>query len=121
VNLSQVGNLERRFQPRDLADGIFEPALAEALVLLLLELLAELAIGAGSDDLAEGGKEHRVLARGVRPIHALEAAQSLGEHGLGTGLLLLALSAARGPCAADERKGPSKHFAEKPGARSQWV
>src|SRR5262249_18761409 len=76
-----VADVERRLQPGDLGHRPLEALLAEAGVLLVLELLAQLAIGGASHHAAEGGKEDRVLAGGVGPVHADEAAQEARQLG----------------------------------------
>src|SRR3954463_1099700 len=48
-------------------------------MLAILEDVAELAVLAVAHQLPEGGEEHGVLARLVRPVHAREAAQQPGS------------------------------------------
>lgn len=77
----EVADVEGRLEPRDLRDVVLEPVLAEELMLLVLELLAELVIGAAPDDVAEGREEHGVLARRVRTIHAHKGSEHLRQLG----------------------------------------
>src|SRR5262249_7141833 len=75
----QVVDAERLLEARDVRDGVLEAVVAEERVLAFLELLAQLVVGLAAEELAEGGEEHGVLARGVRAVHALEGAQRARE------------------------------------------
>src|SRR5262249_53225751 len=66
--LGEVVDAELLLDGRDLLDAL----LAEQLVLLLLELLAEFLEALRRDDLVQGRKQHGVLAGLVRAVHANE-------------------------------------------------
>src|SRR5262245_24257922 len=70
--LGEVVDAELLLDGGDLLDGLLEALLAEQLVLLLLELLAEFLEPLRRDDLVQGRKQHGVLAGLVRAVHANE-------------------------------------------------
>src|SRR5437868_12840126 len=77
--LVQVGQPELFLQLGHMRHRALEPFVAELLFLLVLELLAHLVVRRFTDQVVERGEEHGVLARRVRPVHAVEDAQELRE------------------------------------------
>src|SRR5690349_13332228 len=66
----QLVDAEGRFDGGDGTDRVFEAGLAQLLVLDLFEAFADFVELLGRDHEAELGEEDRVLARGVRAVHA---------------------------------------------------
>src|SRR6266508_171698 len=71
--LSEVVDPELLLDTGDAVHHLLEAVRAEELVLLVLELLAQGVVLVAADDLAEGGKENRVLPSLVRAVHPDEA------------------------------------------------
>src|SRR4051812_18595773 len=77
--LVEIAKAELLFEPGHLRHRAFEPVAAQLLLFLGLELFAELIPSLFAEHLVEGGEEQGVLARGVRPVHAVEGAKLPGE------------------------------------------
>src|SRR5438105_1386767 len=73
--LIEVGESELLLEPRDLRDGALEAFAPELFLLLVLEFLAELAVRLSAEQIVERREEHRVLAGGMRAVHAVEDAE----------------------------------------------
>ena len=77
--LRQIVDTQFLLDCRDAVDHFLESVLAEQLVFLPFEVLAEGAVFLFRDQRAEGGEQHRVLPRLVRRVHPVELAQQVAQ------------------------------------------
>ncbi len=77
----KIAHPERHLDPGNFSHRVLESTFTEALVLLILEFLSELVVRGASNDRSKCGKQHRVLSRSMRAVHADKAAKCSGEVG----------------------------------------